>query len=159
MDNPPSSGKTAGYCFPATFSHHQNQQAPVSELLHDGIELALRNWITGAAASEFSSLQSLLQAFALSGEPDTRTFTSGEDFSTKGEYVALSLQLSDPKLDSIWSSRVPAKVKIFGWLLHLDPLSARVNLHRETLPLKPVAPLHVTRRRLTTLICTMHCRC
>lgn len=41
----------------------------------------------------------------------------------------LAVDLSDPRLMIIWQSRVPNKIKVFGWLLYLDILNTRSNLH------------------------------
>ncbi|XBI51722.1 hypothetical protein VPH35_034204 [Triticum aestivum] len=51
----------------------------------------------------------------------------------RGAYEALGSQLTDPCMDSIWSSRVPSRVGVFGWLFYLDQLNTRANLHRKTL--------------------------
>jgi hypothetical protein len=52
----------------------------------------------------------------------------GSPFSTKGAYLHIQSQLEDPDVAPIWTSRVPRKVKVFGWLLHLNRLNTRANL-------------------------------
>lgn len=117
--------------YPALFSHHTNQNAMVHTILQDGIELALRNWLTSTATTELVSLNSRLQVVTLSQVPDSRTLLNGAAFSARGAYAALTTQLSDPVLTVVWDSRVPKKVMIFGWLLYLDRLNKRKNLHKK----------------------------
>ena len=93
--------------YPAIFSHHTNQNAMVSTILQDGIELALRNRLTSTAIAELASLNSLLQECLLSQVSDTRRLLNGAAFSTRGAYAALLVQLAEPMLADIWDSKVP----------------------------------------------------
>jgi hypothetical protein len=52
----------------------------------------------------------------------------GSPFSTKAAYMHIQTQLQDPDAAYIWSSKVPKKVKVFGWLLHLNRINTRANL-------------------------------
>jgi hypothetical protein len=52
----------------------------------------------------------------------------GSPFSTKAAYKQLQTQLQDPDASHIWSSNAPKKIKVFGWLLHLDRINTRANL-------------------------------
>jgi hypothetical protein len=48
----------------------------------------------------------------------------------------MSLHSADrdaPDVAHIWGTRVPTKIKFFGWLLHFGPLSTRANLHRKNI--------------------------
>jgi hypothetical protein len=119
--------------FPAIFSHHIRPHILVSTVLLGGIDSDLRNRLTSAAASELLSLRVLLQDVQLSGTADHRTMLDGSRFSTKSAYAALSTQLQCPHLANVWESFVPQKVKIFGWLLSLDRLNTRENLHKKTI--------------------------
>jgi hypothetical protein len=55
----------------------------------------------------------------------------GSPFSTKAAYAALHHSESESVTNNIWSSRIPSKVKVFGWLVQLDRLNTRANqLHK-----------------------------
>ncbi|CAM0884058.1 unnamed protein product [Alopecurus aequalis] len=114
--------------FPALYSHHLKQHALVSDLLQIGIETDLRNRLTPAASSELRLLDLLLQDVSLSPNADDRALLDGTRFTARGAYAALSTQMHDSELDTIWTSFTPQKVKIFGWLLHFDKLNTRANL-------------------------------
>ncbi|KAK1681640.1 hypothetical protein QYE76_042488 [Lolium multiflorum] len=62
---------------------------------------------------------------------DSRTLLDGSPFSTKGAYLHIQSQLLDPGVMPIWQSKVPRKVKVFGWLLHLNRLNTRANMLRK----------------------------
>jgi hypothetical protein len=57
----------------------------------------------------------------------------GKPFSTRAAYSFLHEADSESDWDVIWSSRAPSKVKIFTWLVVLDRLNSRANLHRKTI--------------------------
>ena len=64
----------------------------------------------------------------LTGAPDERSLLTGAAFSSKGAYDALASQLADPNLVHIWDSRVPSRVRVFGWLFYIDRLNTQANL-------------------------------
>jgi hypothetical protein len=98
-----------------------------------GVQFALRNRLTAAASLELSSLLPLLQVFQLNAQPDTRTMLDGHPFSSRAAYSSLHEANSGSDYDLIWNSRAPNKVKIFAWLVQLDRLNTRANLHRQTI--------------------------
>lgn len=100
----------------------------VATIMQEGVENRLRNRLTVAATHELACLNSLVQDVRISATPDARCLLNGAPFTTKGAYKALSSELSSPGLMEIWQSRVPNKVKVFGWLLYLDRLNTRANL-------------------------------
>ena len=55
----------------------------------------------------------------------------GSAFSTRGAYCSLQTALHDTDAERVWNSKVPAKVKVFGWLLLLDRINTRANLHHK----------------------------
>jgi hypothetical protein len=57
----------------------------------------------------------------------------GSCFYTRNAYASLSTQLRDHYLEFVLKSFVPLKVKIFSWLLVLDQLNTRENLHHKTI--------------------------
>ena len=126
--------------FPALFTHHTKQNARVATIMMDGIDLGLRSRLTLTASRELVSLRLLLQDVALSHAPDIRSLLNGSPFSTKGAYDALASQLADPNLAHIWDSRVPSRVRVFGWLFYLDRLNTRANLHRKTIIASSTCP-------------------
>jgi hypothetical protein len=74
-----------------------------------------------------------LRDVVLSGKPDRRTMMDRACFSRRNAYASLSTQLRDDYLEFVWKSFVPQNVKIFGWLLALDRLNIRGNLHHKTI--------------------------
>lgn len=126
--------------FPFLFTHHTKPNAFVANILMDGIDLGLRSRFTLTASNVLASLRLLLQDVRLSGLPDSRTLLNGSSFTTKGAYDTLASQLADPMLASIWDARVLSRVRVFGWLLYLDRLNTRANLHRKTLLESPSCP-------------------
>jgi hypothetical protein len=56
----------------------------------------------------------------------------GHPFSTRAAYSSLHETNSGSDYDFIWNSRAPNKV-IFAWLVQLDRLNTRANLHRKTI--------------------------
>ena len=118
--------------FPALFSHHTKPNALVTHIMMDGIDLGLRSRLTLTASNELASLRLLLRDVHLTGAPDERSLLNGAAFATKGAYDALASQLADPNLVHIWDSRVPSRVRVFGWLFYLDRLNTRANLHSKS---------------------------
>jgi hypothetical protein len=56
--------------------------------------------------------------------------TNNSAFTTKLAYISLhSADRDAPDAARIWGTRVPTKIKFFGWLLHFGRLSA--NPHRK----------------------------
>ena len=117
--------------FPALFSHHLNQNNLVSDVLQNGVESGLRNRLTMAATQQLAALSLLLQGTTLTDDADSRLLLDGSAFSTRGAYVGIQTALLNPDADRVWASRVPNKVKIFGWLLLLDRLNTRANLRHK----------------------------
>jgi hypothetical protein len=115
--------------FPALYSHHQTPH----DILQTGVQNALQNRLTIAASAELASLLSLLQVFRTSEGPDVRKMITGEPFSTRSAYACLHQSDSDAVTDQIWASRVPSRVKVFGWLVQLDSINTRANLQRKNI--------------------------
>ncbi|KAK1642190.1 hypothetical protein QYE76_059995 [Lolium multiflorum] len=84
---------------------------------------ALRNRLTNAAAVQLRSLSSLLQDIQLSDADDSRLISDGSSFSTNEAYKHLHTDMVDPEAAHIWMSKVPRKVKIFGWFVHLNRIN------------------------------------
>lgn len=109
--------------------HHLNQNVIVHTIMHDEIGSALRNRLTTTAMKELASICGLLKGVMLTGVPDQRCMFGGEPFSTKVVYTPPCTKLLTTLLSLVWSSRVPNKIKVFGWLLHNDGLNTYRNLH------------------------------
>ena len=117
--------------FPALYSHYVKQNNLVMDVLQNGVEMDLRNWLTNAATSQLALLLQLLQGITLSDEPDRRVMLDGSTFSMRGAYCSLQNALHDTDAERVWNSKVPAKLKMFGWLLLLDRINTRENLHHK----------------------------
>ena len=102
--------------------------------MHNGLPAYLRDRLTVTASLELDAILLLLQDVMLSDAPDDRFLHHGSNFFSRGAY---SLLLPGRDVDRharhIWSSSVPIKVKVFGWLLCRDRLNTRANLLRKTI--------------------------
>jgi hypothetical protein len=114
--------------YPALYSHHTQPNALICDVLQNDFSTGLRCRLTNAATEQLASLSNLLQDVHLSDGPDTRSMRDGSTFSTKSAYLHMQHQLQDPEASQIWNSKVPKKVKVFGWLLHLNKINTRANL-------------------------------
>jgi hypothetical protein len=82
-----------------------------------------------------------------SDQPDQQTLLHGEKFPTKGAYKLLQQDLQDTHAEHIWTSRVPNKVKVFGWLL---------NSHIQAKhPSQPLSQEHHQRRSLPNMLSSL----
>lgn len=87
--------------------------------------------LTQVAHAELDHLLSVLQGIRLHDAKDVRRLTNtNKPFSTRDAYEALSptLEVQDFHGAWIWRSKVPNKVKIFGWLFFKDRLNTKANL-------------------------------
>jgi hypothetical protein len=123
------------------------QTVSVHEVPHNGIEWGLRNRLSNAADAQLALFLPLLQVIIPSDQPDQRTLLHGEKFSTKGAYKLLQQDLQDTHAEHIWTSRVPNKVKVFGWLLN----SPRQAKH----PSQPVSQEHHQRCSLPKMLSSL----
>jgi hypothetical protein len=74
-----------------------------------------------------------VQVFHLSEGSDSRKMINGDSFSTRSAYACLHHSDSDAVTEQIWASRDPNKVKVFGWLVQLDRINTRANLHMKNI--------------------------
>ena len=104
-------------------------------MLQNGIETDLRERLTAAAELELESLVTLVQDFQPTDAEDRRLMRNGQPFSARQAYDALHSHLADDTALPVWTSKVPSRVRVFGWLLHLDRINTRKNLaNKTTLP-------------------------
>jgi hypothetical protein len=69
----------------------------------------------------------------LSDQTNEQILLGGADLSTKGAYLIMQRDLHDPLTQHIWDSCAPNKVKVFGWLLHLNRHNTRANLKHKNI--------------------------
>lgn len=84
-----------------------------------------------------------ISSVQLTNSPDLRRLNTPSlpPFSSRGAYHILhsdDVELLGPKL--IWRSKLPNKVKFFGWLVHFDRMNSRANLFFKNI--KPVEESH-----------------
>lgn len=115
--------------------------------MQEGVLGALRNRLTAAATVELASLLSLLQVVQLNEDADERKMLNGKPFSSRAAYASPHDCDNDSDSRLLWSSRVPNKIKIFGWLLHLNRLNTRANLHHKNIIESPHCPRCANRGR------------
>jgi hypothetical protein len=111
----------------ALYSHHLMPYSLVCDIFELGVQHGLRNRLPDVASIELASLLSLMQVYQITQESDDRTMIDGQKFSTRAAYMALQDSHNDDYTSAIWNSSVLGRVKIFGWLLHLN------NWHRHIL--------------------------
>jgi hypothetical protein len=108
----------------------------VADSLNLSLENLLQTRLTHHALAELSELLSDLRHVSLDASPDRRCLNlpGSPSFTSRGAYLALHAQ--DPILPYptlIWDSRLPRKLKFFGWLLHFDRTNSRANLFRRNI--------------------------
>jgi hypothetical protein len=96
--------------------------------LQNDLSAGLRCRLTNATTEQLISLSNLLQVVQLSDADDARMLLDGSPLSTKGAYIHIQNQMEDPHAAHIWTSQVPKKIKVFGWLVHLNKINTRANL-------------------------------
>jgi hypothetical protein len=124
--------------FPPLFSHSTKQEILVSAALNTPLPDQLHPRLSNRAAMELHTLQECLQAAPLSDAPDTRLWASPSDraFSSRNAYLALQGDTPDDSDASrLWHSKLPSKIKFFGWLLHRGRLNTRAYLHHRNIRL------------------------
>jgi hypothetical protein len=115
----------------ALFCHTTRPNISVQVVFETNFELCLHPRLTNAASSQLASLLICLQATSLVDAPDLRLMKlTGKSYTSRDAYSALApgQDAPDAHAQRIWTSRVPAKVKIFSWLYFKDRLSTRLNL-------------------------------
>lgn len=115
----------------ALFSHTTRPNVSVQRVFQTSFDLCLRPRLTNAASSQLALVLTLLQEVHLEDAPDQRRMKlTGKKYTSRDAYIALTQCEGDPDIHAqrIWTSRVPAKVKIFSWLYFKNRLSTCVNL-------------------------------
>lgn len=98
---------------PNLYSHSTCTTILVFQVLQDGLQSNLRNRLTLVASRELGLVSSMLQDFVPSDVTEDRYLKPGLDHhSITG-----------------WNTKVPIKLRIFGWLLLQDHLNSKANLH------------------------------
>ena len=124
-------GTTLAQAFPALYSHCTRTSDMVGVVLTRGLVPYLRPRLTRVAREELNILQNCVQVSPLSDRTDQRFLDdlAHSPFTTQGAYR--SPHINDerhPDAARIWATRLPSKVKFFGWLLLLGRLNTRANL-------------------------------
>ena len=127
-------GTTLAQAFPALFSHCTRQSDTVSAALAGGLTLHLKPCLTRAAREELDVLQSCIQFVPLANLPDHRSLdcVANPPFTTQGVYRSLhGNDEMHPDAARIWGTKLPGKIKFFGWLLLHGCLNTRANLYHK----------------------------
>lgn len=130
------SHNTLAEMLPALYSHSVRPEILVADALLSHISTQLRPRLTNCAREEMRLLQDCLVHIALSASPDSRVFgsTSTTSFNTKEIYRILQGDRElDPDSERVWHTRVPKKIKIFGWLLHHGRLNSRGYMYHRNI--------------------------
>jgi hypothetical protein len=75
----------------------------------------------------------LLQDFQVTDGQDVRSMCDGAPFSSREAYRQLHAHLADDSAVPLWQSRLPHRIRVFGWLLSKDRLNTRALLARKTI--------------------------
>ena len=125
---------TIAETFPALFSHCTHPNLTVQAAFHAPFGQFLHPRLTRAAAEEKTLLFDCLQHFSPTEEPDVRSLSllPRAVFSSSSAYHVSHLNdPPDPDAYRCWNTKLPSKVRFFGWLLHHGRLNTRSNLlHR-----------------------------
>ena len=128
-------GTTLAQAFPALYSHCTRTSDMVGVVLTRGLVPYLRPRLTRVAREELNILQNCVQVSPLSDRTDQRFLDdlAHSPFTTQGAYR--SLHINDerhPDAARIWATRLPGKVKFFGWLLLLGRLNTGQTFSTKT---------------------------
>jgi len=119
--------------FPALHSHSTDDMVTIRAVITDGLLPYLRPRLTRTAAAEHDVLASHLSQVTLTASHDVRLLATMnmQPFTSRGAYHLLHDSLIPSDVVRIWSTRLPAKVKFFAWLLYHGRLNTRAHLfHR-----------------------------
>lgn len=123
---------TFAQTFPVLYSHCINPDATVATELTSPISAQLRPRLTHAAVDELRIVESCISIDILSNDPDVRILYSqpGKLFDTRAVPNALQAEhLPNPDALRVWQTKLPTKVKFFGWLLTLGRINCRAYLY------------------------------
>jgi len=124
-------GTTLSQAFPALFSHCTQTSGSVCAVAAEGVTRHLRTRLTRVAREELVLLQSCIPFSHLTDRADHRYLDLSQrtPFSSRGAYHSLHAEdEQNPDAARIWATKLPSKVKFFGWLLLLGRLNSRANL-------------------------------
>ena len=122
---------TIAETFPALFSHCTHPNLTVQAAFHAPFGQFLHPRLTRAAAEEKTLLFDCLQHFSPTEEPDVRSLSllPRAVFSSSSAYHVSHLNdPPNPDAYRCWNTKLPSKVRFFGWLLHHGRLNTRSNL-------------------------------
>ena len=122
--------------FPALYCHCIQDALSVRDALNHSLDDVLRPRLTQAAAQDKLLLQNCLQHLTLKDEPDSRFLTlwPSECFNSSSAYRATHTDdAPDPDAIRFWDTKLPSKIRFFGWLLHCDRLNTRANMLRRNI--------------------------
>ena len=117
------------------FSHCIDDGLTVREVLRDGFQHHLRPRLSSAAGAEKLILYDCLEHLELTDQPDARFLHSNRNvpFSSRGAYHVIQGEALAADASTIWTTRLPTKVKFFAWLLSLGRLNTRAYLHHRNI--------------------------
>ncbi|RLN09471.1 putative ribonuclease H protein [Panicum miliaceum] len=122
--------------FPVLFSHRTQPAISVQQAVTRPLDSQLQPRLTRSAAAERQVVIDCLANVHLTEEPDSHMLADlkRSPFTSSGAYRLLR-QNGEPATDvaSLWSLRLPTKVKFFGWLLHHGRLNTRDYLCRRSI--------------------------
>ena len=127
-------GTTLAQAFPALFSHYTHTTNSVSAVIAGNLSHHLRPQLTRTAGEELTILRSCIQFSPLNEQADLRLLDGSPNspFNTKGVCRLLHANdEKDPDAAQIWNTKLPGKVKFFGWLLYHRHFNTRANLYHK----------------------------
>ncbi|CAO2039804.1 unnamed protein product [Urochloa humidicola] len=127
---------TLAETFPALFSHSTCPEITVQAAMATHLSGQLRPRLTNAASTEKDTLLQCLQMAPLNDDPDRRHMTAwpNAQFSSRSAYIMTHINdTTNPDVARIWKTKLPLKVKFFGWLLYFDRLNTRANLYHKNI--------------------------
>nr|CAB3460158.1 unnamed protein product [Digitaria exilis] len=122
--------------FPALYSHCVEPEITVADAWARTVATLLRPRLTRVAAEELAIIQSCLSIVSFSDNDDARYLSSQQcrPFDTRDVPRALQAELpSHPEAMRVWQTKLPTKVKFFGWLLTHGRVNCRAYQHRRNI--------------------------
>lgn len=125
------------------YTHSQNKHASVFQVLAEDLRNHFVPCLSSVAEDQFLQLCTLLQGHISSLDQDVRSKRGGGGIlKSKQIYLAACNDIEPcANWKFIWNNKAPLKVQFFTWLLALERLHTKSNLHKKKIVQSPSCDL------------------
>jgi hypothetical protein len=116
---------------PTLFELSKNKSISVAQAIQ-GEPICFRRWLHFELRAQWEKVWEAARNFQLDNSQDNIFWNLGKSrkFTVKSVYDGLTKDDSGLYHKKIWKSKIPAKIKIFLWLMTFDVLLTRDNLRK-----------------------------